>query len=245
MGIDIAGKVALVTGANRGIGKAIVESFLAHGAKKIYLAVRKLDTVQPMLDEYGEKVVPLQLDVADAEAIKALPYQAPDVQILVNNAGVLAKADVLDPTFISTFEHELNINTFGLIRVVQAFLPVLSHNHDCAVVQLNSIASVKNFTDFTSYCASKAAAYSVTQGLRDRLSEFNIAVLSVHPGPIATDMANGAGFFDADPVSVVSEGIVMALAQGEFHLFPDSMAKQIWAQYEHFAQQIIETPASA
>jgi NADP-dependent 3-hydroxy acid dehydrogenase YdfG len=143
MGIDVAGKVALVTGANRGIGKAIVESFLAHGAKKIYLAVRNLDTVQPMVDEYGEKVVPLQLDVADAEAIKALPYQAPDVQILVNNAGVLAKADVLDPTFISTFEHELNINTFGLIRVIQAFLPVLSHNQDCAVVQLNSIASVK------------------------------------------------------------------------------------------------------
>lgn len=243
MSITIEGKVALVTGANRGIGKAIVESLLAHGAKKVYLAVRNIESANELVTTYADKVVPVQVDMADANAIKALPQKANDVQILINNAGILEKADLLSDDFETAFAHELNVNTNGLIRLAQAFIPVLEQFENSALVQLNSIASIKNFTDFTSYSASKAAAYAITQGLRERLAEKGIHVLSVHPGPIATDMATNAGVVEmAEPASIVSEGIVTALENGDFHLFPDTMAKQFWSQYQGYAETIIDEP---
>lgn len=243
MTITIEGKVALVTGANRGIGKAIVESFLTHGAKKVYLAVRNPASTNELVAKYGDRVVPIQVDMADANAIKALSTQANDVQILVNNAGVLQNSDLLSENFETAFDYELNVNTYGLIRLTRAFLPVLEQFADSALVQLNSIASIKNFADFTGYSASKAASYAITQGLRDRLAEKGIHVLSVHPGPIATDMASDAGVIEmAEPASIVAEGIVAALQKGDFHLFPDTMAKQFWSQYQGYAEAIIDAP---
>jgi short-subunit dehydrogenase len=138
-------------------------------------------------------------------------------------------------------ENEFNVNVFGLLRMAQAFAPVLKKNGGGAFVQLNSVASIKCFADFATYSASKAAAYSLTQGLRDKLEEQGTFVLSVHPGPIDTDMAAEAGLKDmAQPVTVVSEGIISALAAGDFHLFPDDMAQSIWGQYEAFSRNVIE-----
>lgn len=239
MSISIANKVALVTGANRGIGKAIVESFLQHGASKVYLAVRDPKSTAQLAQRYGDKVVTLQADVGHAESIIALARAAKDVQVVVNNAGVLEVANPLSDNVEAAFTHELNVNVFGLIRMAKAFAPVIQANGGGAFVQLNSVASILNFTEFTTYSASKAAAYSVTQGLRDTLKEKGIQVLSVHPGPIATDMANKAGLSNGDPASVVSEGIVSALKAGDFHLFPDTMAKEIWKAYQGFAQAVV------
>ncbi len=135
----------------------------------------------------------------------------------------------------------MNVNVYGLIHTARAFAPVLKANGGGAFVQLNSVASLKTFPDFATYCASKAAAYAITQGLRDVLADQGTAVLSVHPGPIATDMATNAGFGDiADPPSMVSEGIVTALAKGEFHLFPDTMAQQIGSAFASFAENVVE-----
>ena len=111
-------------------------------------------------------------------------------------------------------------------------------------MQLNSVASIKNFTGFSTYSASKAAAYSLTQGLRDQLAPKGITVLSVHPGPIATDMGKKAGFEVADPSSSVSEGIVASLKAGDFHLFPDTVAKQFEGAYQGFADAIINADLS-
>ena len=100
---------------------------------------------------------------------------------------------------------------------------------------------MKNFTDFSTYSASKAAAYSITQGLKEKLEEQGTQVVSVHPGPIDTDMANDAGLGDiAEPPSIVADSIIAALKSGEFHAFPDSMAQQIWGQYESYAKNIVE-----
>ncbi len=243
MSFDIEGKIALVTGANRGIGKSIVESFIEHGAKKVYLAVRDLESTTELVAKFANRVVPVYIDLTKPESITKLAKVATDVQIVVNNAGILKLANPLSDDVEEVFNQELTINTFGLIRMAKAFVPVLEKNAGGAFVQLNSVASVRNFVDFTTYSASKAAAYSITQGLRDSVVDKGITVLSVHPGPIATDMAINAGMGDmAEPASLVSEGIVNALKAGDFHLFPDSIAQNIWEAYQSFASSVIEAP---
>ncbi|MGH1485208.1 MAG: SDR family oxidoreductase [Cellvibrionaceae bacterium] len=245
MSFDINNKVALVTGANRGIGKSIVDSFIVHGAKKVYLAVRDIDSTAEIVKQYGNKVIPLQVDVANKQSIEALSKQATDVEIVVNNAGVLVAANPLSDNVEDAFTKELNVNAFGLLRIANAFSPIIEKNGGGAFVQLNSVASIKNFGDFTTYSASKAATYSITQGLKEQLTPKNIQVLSVHPGPIATNMANDAGLSEiAEPTSVVSEGIVSSLKSGQFHLFPDTMAKQFEAAYQSYAENIIEAEES-
>jgi len=245
MNFDIQDKVALVTGANRGIGKAIVESLISHGASKVYAAVRNLDSVTELVSKYGDKLTPIYVDISKPETITELADSAKDVQLVVNNAGILRNANPLSGNVEEAFKEELTVNTFGLIRVARAFTSILEKNKPSALVQLNSVASIKNFTDFTTYSASKAATYSITQGLRDVLKPKGVAVLSVHPGPIATDMADDAGFTEvAEPASVVSEGIVNALKNGDFHLFPDAMARDVQGVYQTFASNVIEAEAA-
>lgn len=241
MSFDIKDKVALVTGANRGIGKAIVEGLIAAGASKVYAAVRNLDTAKPLVEEYGDKVVPINIDLANADTINKASEQANDVEVVINNAGVLYNETALSDNAIDTLANEINVNVYGLIRIAQAFAPILKSNGGGAFVQLNSIASMKCFSGFTTYSASKAAAYSITQGLKDSLQDQGTQVLSVHPGPIATDMASSAGFYDiAEPPSLVADSIVSALKTGDFHVFTDTMAKQVGEQYEQFAKNIVE-----
>jgi NAD(P)-dependent dehydrogenase (short-subunit alcohol dehydrogenase family) len=240
MSYDISNNITLVTGANRGIGKAIVESFLQHGASKVYAGVRLLDKAEALVAEFGEKVVPIEIDYEAPDTIKAAAEIAGDVQVVVSNAGILIGAGVMATDLIENFEKELTVNVYGLIHMAQAFAPVLKRNGGGAFVQLNSIASLSSFPR-ASYPASKAAAYSFTQALRPIFKEQGTATLSVHPGPILTDMAISSGFAeDSDPPRVVSEGIVASLKAGKFHLFPDKMAKEYEKAYHHFAEEIIE-----
>mgnify|MGYP003683098115 CR=1 FL=1 len=243
MSLSIKNKVALVTGANRGIGKAIVETFLAQGASKVYLAVRNPESTTELARTYGDKVVTLPVDLSDAASVSELARHATDVQVVVNNAGVLEIADPLSDNVEEALAAEMTVNVLGLIRVAKAFAPILEANGGGALVQLNSVASITNFTEFTTYSASKAASYSITQGLRDKLSVKGIQVLSVHPGPIDTDMAAKAGL-EGDPASSVSEGVVAALENGDFHLFPDTTAKEIWGAYQSFADAVITAPGA-
>lgn len=239
MGISLQGAVVLVTGANRGIGKSIVEQMLKQGAAKVYAAVRTLASATELVQASAGKVVPLELDLGKPDTILAAAQQAQDVTIVVNNAGVLKVASALAPDAIEHFQYEMEINVYGLIRMAQAFGPILQKNGGGAFVQLNSVASLKNFSDFATYSASKAAAYSITQGLRDKLK--GTLVVSVHPGPIATDMAHAAGLAAvAEPPSVVAEAIVDALTHGRFHVFPDTMARNVGAAYQGFAQAVVE-----
>jgi short-subunit dehydrogenase len=218
-----------------------VESFLDNGAAKVYAAVRSLDSASLLVKAHGDRVVPIQIELTRPETIIAAAKKAEDVQVVVNCAGVLRNATPLADHAIEALEFETNVNVFGLMRMAHAFAPALKANGGGAFVQLNSVASIKCFSDFATYSASKAAAYSITQALRETLGEQGTVVLSLHPGPIATDMANAAGLGEiAEPPSVVADAIVAALRTGDFHIFPDSMAQKIWGAYESFAENIVD-----
>jgi NAD(P)-dependent dehydrogenase (short-subunit alcohol dehydrogenase family) len=241
MAYSVEGKVALVTGANRGIGKEIVDAFIREGAAKVYAAVRNPASADKLVEQHGQKVEVVQIDLEQPDTITAAAGLAADVEIVVNNAGMMLQVAPLDTDVLDQFKIELEVNTFGLIRMAQAFAPVLARNGGGAFVQLNSLASMKGFAGFSTYCASKAASYSITQTLKDVLKEQGTLVVSVHPGPIATDMAASAGLDEiAEPASIVADCIIQALKDGSFHAFPDTMAKQFEELYRPFAENIVE-----
>jgi len=238
MSISIENKVALVTGANRGIGKTIVKTFLSHGAKKVYLAVRDTSSTKELENEFGDKVETLKADLSDKKSLQELVASAKDVDILVNNAGMGVPHYTIDDDAEEDLQKHLDVNVFGLLRIANAFADILVENKG-ALVQLNSVASIKNFPHLSTYSASKAASYSLTQGLRADLGEKGVSILSVHPGPIDTEMADKAGFEDVSSTETVAEGIVEALKAGDFHLFPDEMAKQVEESYKGFAENVV------
>jgi len=246
MTFDINNKTVLVTGANRGIGKAIVEEAFARGAAKVYAAVRKVESAKPLVDEFGERLVPVHVDLQDADSITEAAKVATDVDIVVNNAGVLTTTSAVAEDVYKSLDFEFDVNVYGLVRVAQAFAPVLKANGGGAFAQLNSVVSVKTFGQFATYSASKAASYSITQGLRESLKEQGTHVVSVHPGPIKTDMIEADKDLAeiAEPPSLVAGAIFDAIQDGHFHAWPDSMAKQVGGEYQSFAENIVEADMS-
>ncbi|QDV47028.1 3-oxoacyl-[acyl-carrier-protein] reductase FabG [Stieleria neptunia] len=245
MSIDVRNQTVLITGANRGIGKVILETAIEQGAEKVYAAVRNVDSVAGLVDKHGDKVVPIVIDLQLPQTIADAASVATDVTIVINNAGIARTNDLLSPQAFSDYEAEHKTNVLGLLHLAQAFAPVLKSNGGGALVQLNSVVSIKSFVDFATYSASKAASYSLTQALREKLALQQTSVVSVHPGPIKTEMAEAVGLADvAESPALVAEAIFAALRDDQFHVFPDSMAKQFEAAYAGFAKAFVEAELS-
>lgn len=226
--MNIENTTAVVTGANRGIGKEIVDELLARGAKTVYATAR--DTAK--LDVADDRVVKVQLDVADEASVRAAAATIQNADLLINNAGALALGSLLDAP-LADVRRDLETNYFGLINVVRALAPQVSAANG-AVVNLLSVVSLTAMPGIGGYSASKAAAWSLTQSLRGELGPRGVEVFGVFPGPVDTDMARDAGIEMemASPRDVAVE-ILDGIAAGQLNIFPDAMAKGVYEQWKN------------
>jgi NAD(P)-dependent dehydrogenase (short-subunit alcohol dehydrogenase family) len=224
--MNISGKTVLVSGANRGIGKAIVAALLQQGVKKVYAAARNPAT----LPSFGDaRVVPLQLDITSRADIQAAVQQAADIDILINNAGALAFASIATGGD-DELKQDMLVNYFGTLNVIRAFVPVLAARNGAAIANMISIVGLASMSGIGGYSASKAALHSATQALRAELKAKNISVHGVFPGPIDTDMAKEFPMAKASPEDTAAN-IVKGIMAGQEDIFPDPMSAQLSELY--------------
>ncbi|MFC6236986.1 SDR family NAD(P)-dependent oxidoreductase [Longivirga aurantiaca] len=212
--------VALVTGANRGVGRAFVEALLDRGTVKVYAAARDLDSLGPVVELDPGRVVPVHLDLLDPASISEAAVTASDVTLLVNNAGILRFGAGLEIERDEVLDHFLT-NTMGTYDVIRSFVPALERNGGGQILVVMSLQSLGARPGATGYSVSKAALHSLCQSLRPALRERGIALSGVYPGAIDTDMLRG---FDIPKTSArdVAEGALRGLDEGRADIFPDA-----------------------
>jgi NAD(P)-dependent dehydrogenase (short-subunit alcohol dehydrogenase family) len=221
--MKIEGCVALVTGANRGLGKAIVSALVEAGAAKVYASAR--DARQVFSDD--SRVVPVTLDVTRPEQVAAAARTAGDVTLLINNAGTMNSFNVLT-TSQADLDADFRVQVHGTLGVIRAFLPVLERAGGATIVNVLSLTSLASFPALGGYSASKAAAYSMTQALRPELKKKQIEILAALPGPIDTNMVKDLPMPKTSPAET-AKGLLAGIARGDEEIFPDPMAQQMSA----------------
>jgi len=214
--MNIANKTILITGANRGIGWALVNEALKRGAKKVYAGTRG------SLEVPDERVTPITLDVTSDSEIQRAADRVDTLDVLINDAGISLQDDLSDPSMI---HQHLAVNCFGLVNVTRAFSPLLTQSKG-AVVNILSLASIASVPFSPAYAISKAAALSATQSLRMLLARKGVTVQAVFPGPVDTDMTRDLALPKASAESV-AVAIFDGLQNGDEDIFPDSMSQSI------------------
>jgi NAD(P)-dependent dehydrogenase (short-subunit alcohol dehydrogenase family) len=221
--MKINGSVALVTGANRGLGLAFARGLLAAGAAKVYAAAR--DPASVTLPG----VVPVRLDVTRPEDIAALARELTDVTLLVNNAGIGEFGPLLAPGAIDSLRRQLETNAVGPLRLVQAFAPVLAKNGGGGVVNVLSVLSWLTLSGRSGgYSGSKAAGWALSNALRQELKAQRTELLAVHAAYIDTDMARGAPGPKIAPDDVVRQALA-ALEAGQPEVLADATTRSVHA----------------
>lgn len=220
--MQIENSVALVTGANRGVGLEYVSQLLQNGAAKVYACARNTDDLDRTIALNPAKVTPLKLDVTRGDQIAQTASVASDVTLLINNAGSLTFGGALDVTE-DGLTQDMAVNNDGLRNVTRAFAPVIAENGGGAVVNMLSLLSFLSAPGFSGYNASKAAAWSMTMSLRAYLRPMGITVVNAFPAGIDTDMLAGV---DApkDSVTDVVKDVLAAIAAGAEDVYPASAA---------------------
>jgi NAD(P)-dependent dehydrogenase (short-subunit alcohol dehydrogenase family) len=214
--MSIADKTILVTGANRGIGQALVDEALNRGAKRVYAGTRR-----PLTHRDG-RVTPLTLDVTSPEQIRAAAESVASLDILINNAGLAIYEDLSDR---AALEQQLAVNLYGTYGVTQAFLPLLTGSGG-AIVNILSLAAVAAVPVMPAYSISKAAAFSLSQSLRALLAGQDVRVHAVLSGPVDTDMSSVLDIPKASPESV-ARAVFDGVEEGEEDIFPDPLSESV------------------
>jgi NAD(P)-dependent dehydrogenase (short-subunit alcohol dehydrogenase family) len=232
--MTIEGKTILVTGANRGLGEALVEEALRRGAKRVYAGTR-----QP-LAHGDERVTPLTLDVTDEGQIQAAVESVDSLDIVINNAGVALYDDLGDR---AALEQSLAVNLYGPYGVTQAFLPLLTRSRG-AIVNIVSLAAWAAVPVMPAYSVSKAAAFALSQALRALLAGRGVSVHVAMLGPVDTDMTRGLEIPKAAPESV-ARGIFDGVENGEEEIFPDPMSAPMAESWRSGAAKALERQNAA
>jgi NAD(P)-dependent dehydrogenase (short-subunit alcohol dehydrogenase family) len=221
----------LVTGSNRGLGRALVRALLDQGAARVYAAARKIDS--PLFED--DRVAMIELDVMNDESVSRASSLCADVDIVINNAAALFNTPLMDVPDLDGARVEMETNYWGILRMCRAFAPHLSSPRNGSIVNVLSIGALTSVPFCGSYCAAKAAAWSLTQAVRAELRERGVVVVAVFPGPIATDMARPGEMAGRCPPDVMAGTMVSALARGETMIFPDPVS-------ESFAKNYVAAP---
>jgi NAD(P)-dependent dehydrogenase (short-subunit alcohol dehydrogenase family) len=227
--MTLANKAVLVTGANRGIGKALVEEALRRGAKRVYAGTRSA------LQNADSRVTPLTLDVTSVSQIQRAVQEVDTLDVLINNAGIAIYDDLSNPDVI---EQHLAVNFLGSLKVTQAFLPLLKRSKG-AIVNNLSLVALAPLPVIPAYSISKAAAFNMTQSLRALLAGHGVTVHAVVLGPVDTEMNRGFDIPKASPESA-AQGIFDGLERGDDDIFPDPASASIAEDWRAGAVKALE-----
>lgn len=220
--MNIRNSVALVTGANRGLGLAFVQALLAGGARKVYAAARDPSSITV------PGVIPVTLDITDPRHIEVAAAQCADVTLLINNAGVAHGGSLLSPQGAESARQQLETNYFGTLGMARAFAPVLAANGGGALVNMLSVLSWVSMTSVGGYAASKSAAWSLTNSLRHELRAQGTQVVGVHAAFIDTDMARHVQAPKISPADVAATTLC-AVEAGLEEVFADALTQRVKA----------------
>jgi len=228
-------KVILITGANRGIGESLVKASLEKGVKKIYATSRNSSK---MPDFGDERVVPLELDITDNTQISKVAEKTTDVEVLINNAGILNQGNILEGE-ISAVENDMKVNYYGTINMMRAFAPILEKNAPAKIINLVSIVAYSPLPSIAAYAVSKAALYSATLSVRIELAKKGITVHAINPGAIDTEMNKGSDW-DMPKPDGIAKIILDKVEAGELDIVPDEMGLGMFNAWKEDPSRLAE-----
>lgn len=222
----LTNRTVLVTGANRGIGRAIIDALSETAVARIYATARNPESIVGIDDP---RVVRMVLDVTDPDACDRAARTASDVDVLINNAGTLRGFDLLGED-VEGARSDMETNYFGVLNMARAFTPVLERNRPALMVNVLTLLSVASMPAMGGYSASKAAAWSLTMAMRAALRDRGVRVSGVYPGAVDTDMLAGVEMPKTAPKDV-ARAIVRGIVDGEEDIAPDPMSQTIWPTF--------------
>ncbi|MFB2895568.1 SDR family oxidoreductase [Aerosakkonemataceae cyanobacterium BLCC-F50] len=227
--MQVQGAIALVTGANGGIGQYYIQGLQAAGATRIYAGARNPDSLKEIAATDPDRIIPISLDITDEVSVKAAAQAYSDVNLLINNAGVGFNQRLVADVNFDKMRSEIEVNYFGTLRMCLAFAPVLKANGGGAIVNMLTILAKVNFPLNASYCASKAAALLATQGIRAELASQKTLVVGVMPGTVDTGMSKHFPPPKVAPEEVVRVALQAVVDEVE-DVYPGEQAQQMQEQ---------------
>jgi len=240
--MKIDGARALVTGANRGIGRAFVNALLERGAELVHVVGRDLESLETMSGLDRDRIRPVELDVTDAVGIEELAASMHDLNLLINNAGVECNVPVLATDAMADLRRVMEVNYFGVLNMSRAFAPVLAKARESVLVNIGSMAAFINVAQSTGYSAAKAAQLMLTLGLRAELAGQGTRVVQVLPGFVDTDMSRSFPVPKVPPEEI-ARATLDAVEAGEELVLPDRFARLSYEAMLAEPDRIMREPA--